>query len=167
MRTSTIIACGVLLGLVLFTPGQAPAQGRFGFGVVFGEPTGVAWKYKMANSNAIAGAIGVSPSSRFRIHADYLWHASPFSVSALEIHYGLGAAFGFGRTDFVYSYADGGYILRRSDLGFGIRTVGGLTYSIPRSPVDLYFELAPLFIFAPGTDVGIDIGLGARFYPNG
>ena len=167
MKYWSNVAYAAIVCLAFCSGIPARAQGRFGFGVVFGEPTGVAWKYKLANSNAIDGAIGVSPFDRFRIHVDYLWHAYPFSTSNLALHYGVGPAFGFGRTDVVYSYSDGGYILRRGDLGFGIRTVAGLTYSIARSPVDVFFELAPLFIFAPGTDVGIDIGLGARFYPNG
>lgn len=167
MNKSIRIRGAVLVLLLFLTCLQLQAQGRFGFGVVFGEPTGIAMKYRIGNANAVDGAIGFSPYDRFRIHGDYLWQSYPFQTPNLALHYGIGAAFGFGRAAIIYSRPDGGYFLRRVDLGFGVRTVIGLTYAVARSPVDVFLEFAPIFIFAPGPDVGFDIGLGARFYPNG
>lgn len=143
---------------------QSRAQGMFGFGLIVGEPTGLAWKYKLNHQNAIDGAIGFSPYDRFRIHVDYLWHSYPFQEQHLAVHYGLGAAFGFGRTDYVFEHGNS-YVLHEGDLGFGARAVVGLTYSIPRSPVDTFFEIAPLIVAAPGPGFGIDLGLGVRVYP--
>lgn len=142
----------------------AHAQGRFGFGFILGEPTGLSWKYRMDRANALDGAIGFSPYDRFRVHVDYLWNARPFSDPNFSLHYGLGAAFGFGRTEYVARKGKD-YFIRSQDLGFGLRAPFGIDYLIPRSPVELFFELAPIFIFAPGTGVGIDFGLGVRFYP--
>jgi hypothetical protein len=143
---------------------QAFAQGNFGFGLIIGEPTGIAWKYKINYLNAIDGAIGFSPYDRFRIHADYLWQARPFQDEHLALHYGIGAAVGFGNTTY-YDEHDHAYFLRHEELGFGARVVVGLTYAIPRSPVDLFFEMAPLIVATPEPGFGIDLGLGARVYP--
>jgi len=122
-----------------------PAQGKFGAGIVFGEPTGFAWKY--------------------RINVDYLWQSHPFQEPKLSLHYGPGAALGFGRTNYIYVDRGNGYIFRSQELGFGIRGVVGLTYLVPKTPMDLFFEVAPVMILAPGAGTGIDVGFGARFYP--
>ena len=96
---------------------------------------------------------------------DYLWKATPFTDPAFSLHYGLGGAIGFGQTWFVEHGHHDGYWATSQDLGLGLRVPFGIDYEIPRSPVDLFFELAPLFIFAPDAGVGIDIGIGVRFYP--
>ena len=73
----------VILGLLLLSagnPGFAQNRGgTFGFGFILGEPTGLAWKYKLSRANALDGVIGFSPGNRFRIHVDYLWKAYPVS----------------------------------------------------------------------------------------
>ncbi len=150
--------------LMVISGTSAYAQGNFGFGLIIGEPTGLAWKYKINHLNAVDGAIGFSPYDRFRMHVDYLWSSHPFNDEHLSIHYGLGAAVGFGGEQYFVRRGDT-YFLRDTELGFGARVVAGLTYEIPRSPVDLFFEMAPLIIAAPGPGFGIDIGLGARVYP--
>jgi len=166
MRASHITRSIVLLSvLYALSSGGIRAQGRFGFGFIFGEPTGIAWKYKINHLNAIDGAIGFSPFDRFRMHVDYLWQSYPFEEQHLAFHYGLGAAFGFGRA--TYFYADRGdrYFLRSEELAFGARTVLGLTYTIPRSPLDVFLEMAPIFVLAPDAGVGLDVGAGVRIYP--
>ena len=164
MRTARNILLGVLL---LLGCGSALAQppGRFGFGFILGEPTGLSWKYKMSRANALDGAIGFSPGNRFRIHVDYLWSAYPFRDPEFSLHYGVGAVIGFGETWFVQHGHNGGYWAGTTDLGFGVRVPFGIDYSIPRSPVEIFFELAPIVIFAPAAGVAIDVGLGVRFYP--
>jgi hypothetical protein len=158
---------GVLLAVLLCVLGlgEGRAQGQFGFGFIFGEPTGVAWKYRLSHVNAIDGAIGFSPDDRFRMHVDYLWQSYPFNDQRLALHYGVGGAVGFGRTEYI-AFRDGdAFVLRNQDFGFGARTVIGLTYMIPRSPVDLFLEAAPLFVLTPDPGMGVDVGLGVRVYP--
>ena len=164
MRFLRSVLTAGLVSLLFGGGGGLHAQDKFGFGIIIGEPTGLAWKYNINHINAIDGAIGFSPYDRFRIHADYLWHAHPFDEDHLALHYGLGAAFGFGRTDYFVAQR-GSYVLHNGDLGFGARVVVGLTYMIPRSPVDLFFEVAPVIVAAPGPGFGFDLGLGARVYP--
>lgn len=158
-----LLAALVLGGGAVTTP--ARAQGKLGVGIVVGEPTGVAFKYRMDAVNAVDGAIGFSPFDRFRVNVGYLWHAHPFDTRDLALHYGLGGAFGFGRTDYIAVRNGNAYVLRHGDLGFGVRFSGGLTYTIPRTILDAFFEIAPLLILAPDTGLGLDVGIGVRIYP--
>ena len=157
----------ILVTIILscIVPSLARAEGRLGFGFVFGDPTGIAWKYRINRENAVDGAVGFSPLDRFRMHVDYLWHSYPFSEQNLALHYGVGSAIGFGRTEY-FVVNRGSYIVTRRELGFGARGVVGLTYTIPKSPVDVFLEVAPVFVLSPDPPgMGFDMGLGARIYP--
>ncbi len=141
---------------------QAVARpgGKFGLGVVVGEPTGIAWKYWLDGTNALDGSAGVAPSDQLRFQVDYLWHSHPFNEKALALHYGPGLTFGFGQSHYSSNYfGDNG------SGGFGVRGVIGVTYLIKNTPLDAFFELAPVLILAPSTGSGIDVGLGLRAYP--
>lgn len=153
---------GISLFLTCVTFGQE--EGRFSGGFVLGEPTGLAWKYDINRTNALAGAIGFSPFDRYRMHVDYLWQTQPFDERNLGLHYGAGMAFGFGRTGYIVYSGRNAYFFRDRDIGFGVRGVVGLNYMIPRSPVNLFFELAPLIVFTPNSGSGVDAGFGVRFY---
>jgi len=157
-------AVQLLCVLLLFASAAAMGQGKFGVGFVLGEPTGVAWKYNMNSTNAFDGAIGFSPFDRYRAHVDYLWQTYPFNEQRLALHYGVGAAMGFGRTEYIAA-SNGRYFLRDDDLGFAVRGVIGLNYRVPESPVDLFFEVAPLIVLTPTGGTGADVGLGVRLYP--
>jgi len=137
-------------------------KGNLGAGFMFGEPTGIAWNYRMSQTNAIDGAIGFLPYERYRLNLDYLWEVHPFRERSLGIHYGPGLAFGFGATRYVA--VGGDYFYRESDLGFGVRGVVGLDYLIPRSPVDVFVEVAPVIEMAPASASTVDAGFGVRFY---
>ena len=87
-----------MLVVVWTLPCYSQHGGRFGIGAVFGEPTGIAWKYHLDGVNSIDGGVGLS-------------------------------------------------------------------YLVKNSPIDLFFEIAPLLVFAPGPGSGIDLGFGIRAYP--
>ena len=160
MKTTLLV-----LSLLLAGEASGQSQGKFGAGFIFGEPTGIAWKYRISQSNAVDGAIGFSPYDRYRLHMDYLWQSYPFSEPRLSVHYGVGAAVGFGRSGYVvYRGRFAYFVSDDQDIGFAARVPVGLSYQIPRSPVDLFVEVAPMVIFAPNGGIGIDGGLGARFY---
>lgn len=164
MKGTRDLVPALLMIVLLCAARDVRAQGSFGFGLVIGEPTGLAWKYKINHLNAVDGAIGFSPFDRFRLHVDYLWQSHPFQEEHLAVHYGLGPVIGFGETDIAYRHGNS-YVLGEGDIGFGVRAVAGLTYTIPRSPVDLFVEMAPVVVAAPGPGLSLDVGLGARVYP--
>lgn len=165
MKRSPVCAIILLSAVLLGLHGPAYAQGKFGAGFVFGEPTGIAWKYRINQANALDGAVGFSPFDRYRVHVDYLWQSYPFHEQRLALHYGIGAAIGFGRTQYVVVNGRYNYFLRDQEVGFAARIPVGLSYTVPRSPIDLFLEAAPLMIFSPGTGVALDAGLGVRFFP--
>ena len=132
---------------------QRYTQGKFGVGFVVGEPTGIAWKYRLDPAHAVDGAIGISPNNQFRMHVDYLWQSHPFNERNLALHYGAGVAFGSGRT-----------YLRTQEVGFGLRGVGGVDYMIRNTPLDLFFELGPMLLLTPNSGSGVDLGFGARVF---
>jgi hypothetical protein len=155
-----VLLCGVACGQQQYQP---PQYHSLGMGFVFGEPTGIAWKYRLNTVNSIDGVIGFSPYDRFRLNLDYLWQSHPFNEQRLALHYGPGVAFGFGRTNYIV-YNRNGYFLRNEDIGLGIRGVAGVNYLIKNTPLDVFFELAPVVIFTPATGSGIDVGFGGRVY---
>ncbi len=157
----------VFLSLFLYlASSRALAQERFGFGFILGDPTGISWKYRMDRLHALDGAIGFSPFDRPRIHVDYLWLSHPFRDQNFALHYGVGAAVGFGNaTEAVFTRHGDGYITHSTTLGFGLRVPFGVDYAIPRSPVELFLEIAPLVVVTPSGGFGVDFGLGVRFYP--
>jgi len=133
--------------------------GRLGMGLVVGDPTGLAWKYRMNEKNAFDGSIGFAPNDRFRFDVDYLWHSRPFNEKNLAIHYGPGVAFGVANSSSTEFGTTSG------QAGFGVRGVVGLTYAIKNSPLDIFFEVAPLIVLTPGPNSGVDLGFGLRAYP--
>ena len=161
MKRSAILICAFCAMIICH--GTVPAQGKFGAGFVFGDPTGISWKYRINRTNAVDGAIGFSPFDRFRMHADYLWHSYPFHNENLALHYGMGAAIGFGRTEYYVVRGRNALLFRDDEPGFAARGVFGLTYQIPRSPLETFVEVAPLFIFTSPAGLGLDAGLGLRF----
>ena len=156
-----VLSIGLLLSVCY---GDAQTRGNFSVGFIVGEPTGISWKYRINAVHAVDGVVGFSPFDRFRINVDYLWNAQPFEEQNLLLYYGVGGAIGFGRTEYITSNGRYAYLVRNEPLGFGARTVIGLNYSIPKSPVELMFEAAPIVILAPNAGFGIDAGFGARFF---
>ena len=164
MKTIRAITATTLCVICLFSVSLAQTQtqtqaqqqqmqppGRFGLGFVFGEPTGISWKYRMDQVNAVDGAIGFSPFDRVRFHVDYLWQAHPFNEPRLGLYYGPGITFGEG------------YYFPEDQAGFGVRGEIGMNYLVRQTPLELFFEMAPTIILTPGSTSGLDVGFGGRF----
>jgi len=165
MKKKNVMQLLVVASLVVASSGTLNAQGKFGLGFIFGDPTGFSWKYKISGTNAIDGVVGFSPFNRFRVHVDYLWNARSFSDPNFLLYYGVGGELGFGRTEYVVYRGRYAYFDRYEPMSFGARGVVGISYSIPRSPVELMLEAAPILVVAPVGGIGIDAGVGVRVYP--
>jgi hypothetical protein len=143
---STIIAI-----TVLFAVGNV-AAGDFGLGAVVGEPTGINGKVWSNSYSAVdfAMAWSLDNESDFNLHVDYLLHDyGVFNVTRgkLPLYYGIG-----------------GRLLDARDTHVGLRGVLGLNYLFARSPVDLFFEIAPVLDVVPETEMDLEGGVGMRFY---
>ena len=148
-----VIPLAICLSAEARAQGTQGTGGKLGVGMVFGEPTGFSWKYRIDQINAVDGAIGVAPDDRFRMHVDYLWQTHPFNEQRLMLHYGPGFAIGGGNDPFS-----------DEDVGFAVRGAVGLDYQIKQTPLELYFEVAPMVIMTPIVGSGLDLGFGGRFF---
>ncbi|KAF0214650.1 MAG: hypothetical protein FD178_2282, partial [Ignavibacteria bacterium] len=85
------------------------------------------------------------------IHVDYLWHSFNAISSSREfpLFYGIGGKINTGPE---YSGT------------FAVRGVIGIAW-LPRStPLDIFIEVVPTLLLVNSTGLGIDAGIGARFF---
>ena len=130
-------------------PVRAQKAGDVGVGVILGNPTGVTGKAWIDGSQAVDAGLGFS--TRLAAYGDYLWHSwtalpQP-SEGKLPLYLGLGAQ-----------------VRTFHDPEFGLRAVAGAAYWLPRDPVEIFVEIVPVFRLAPRDGVGLDAGLGLRYY---
>jgi hypothetical protein len=159
--------CGKLmavLGLILLSAQGAPGQGKFGFGLVAGDPTGLAWRVQLDHGHSMAGSVGFLPEDNVRVGADFLWQVPVRGASEFSAYYGPGVFVGSGERR-VYYFSNGRYEVVGDRSMVGVRLALGVTYTIPRSPVDLFLEFAPGIILTAPAGGMVDVGLGARVYP--
>ncbi|MFA6091465.1 MAG: hypothetical protein WCU88_00825 [Elusimicrobiota bacterium] len=143
----------VLFFICMFAAGAGPlwAQktGDYGAGVILGNPTGGTAKLWLNENQALDAGLGFSTD--FALYGDYLWHGWKVlpqpAEGRLPVYLGLGAQ-----------------IRTVSPEEFGLRTVVGIAYWLPRNPVEIFFELAPVFRLTPGKSIGLDAGIGLRYY---
>jgi len=139
--------------LIFFWTEAANAQsGKFGVGIIAGEPTGLSLKYKLSQNNAIDAAAAWSflKEAAFHVHADYLFHDySLINVTKgrLPFYYGIGARLKLSEKSRV-----------------GVRIPLGLAYEFANSPVDIFLEVVPLLDLAPSTELNLNGAVGVRFY---
>ncbi|HLF13611.1 MAG TPA: hypothetical protein VI932_01810 [Bacteroidota bacterium] len=149
-RTAALILLALTIGVGAQT--AAAQQNGFGLGVILGEPTGFAFKGWMDSKSAIDAGLAWSflNETTFHVHVDYILHTDALTKrSDMPAYYGIG-----GRIK------TGGH----GDDRIGVRIVGGIAYYLPESPIDIFFELAPIIDFAPSTGFQMNGGIGARYF---
>ena len=94
---------------------------------------------------------GLGVSTHLAVYGDYLWHGWQVlpqpTQGKLPVYIGLGAQ-----------------IRAFRDAEFGIRAVAGAAYWLPNNPVEIFLEIVPVFRLTPDAGVGLDGGLGLRYY---
>lgn len=140
---------GLLCLAALAAPAQAQKAGDVGAGVVLGAPTGLTGKLWIDGTQAID--VGLGWNSELTVYGDYLWHMWDVvpqpSKGKLPVYLGLGAQ---------------GRMYR--DAEFGIRTVAGIAYWLPKHPIEIFAEIVPVFHITRNTGVGVDGAVGVRYY---
>ena len=155
----------MVLGLIIVLAKPIAAQDHgFGMGLILGEPTGLSAKLWTSKENAFDFGLGVSIGgdrishkgnyngrSRIHFHMDYLWHSfnAINSTEKFPLYYGIGGRFNTG----------GNY-----EGSFGVRGVFGIAWFPRSTPIDVFLELVPVFQVTPLTGLGIDAGLGIRYF---
>lgn len=157
--------------LIIFTYQISSAQGpggkTFGFGIMFGDPTGGTLKFWTNRENAFVVDVGNSYFGGIRINGDYLWHFDAFNSQVVKLYAGPGLVVGIGEGH-SYWYKDDHkkfYWRESGDAGIGVRGVFGVNIIPRRAPLEIFLELGVLIGISPAFGTGVDTGLGIRFYP--
>ncbi|MBN1411218.1 MAG: hypothetical protein JW969_10275 [Spirochaetales bacterium] len=137
---------------VITIPGLQAQDRGLGVGVLLGEPTGLSVKYWLFDPLAIdlGAAWSFIDQPSFHIHADLLFHFMnliPVPAGKLSLYFGGGARIK------IQDYPN-----------VGIRIPVGLTYFIPKVPMDVFLEAAPIVELYPATRFTINAGIGVRYF---
>lgn len=151
-----VLAAAVIATVSSAAPARAEG-GPFGLGLILGKPTGVTGAYKLGDSTAIDGAVGIDliDGERFWLHADFLFLLPDLlggGSVALVPYLGPGAFISdLGRRD-------------GSRLGIGAHVPFGLNLDFRRAPLQIFGEVAVIVPLIPDPDVGLGGAIGFRYY---
>ena len=128
--------------------------GKFGAGIIIGEPTGASLKYWLNDTAAIDGGLGWSlrDTGNFYLYADYLWHnfdLIPVSNGRAPVYFGVGPSLKF---------------RNHGDDLFGARFPIGASYMFDNRPLDVFVEFAPTLDLAPFVRSDFNLGFGVRYW---
>lgn len=143
-----------LIIFILFSFSNNPVWARqeksIGLGITLGDLTGPTFKYWLNKKNAIDFGIGFHKDTV--IYGSFLWQKwdlfKKIKNGILGGYIGVGARIEN----------------KKNDDKMGLRTTAGLNYWFDKHPIELFFEIAPIFQISPETDTEFDILLGVRFY---
>jgi hypothetical protein len=129
-------------------------SGRFGAGLVFGEPTGPTVKYWLNDTMAIDSTLGWSlrDDDNVYLNADILWHNFDLihpSSGRAAVYLGVGPSIEFRDEE---------------DTRVGVRAPLGVSYMIENQPLDVFVEIAPIVDFAPELRGDFNVGIGIRYW---
>ena len=152
MRSVHIIFLAIIILLFALNNDSLNAQekGDLGAGINLGSSTGPNLKYWLNPNTAIDFGIGFDDD--LTVYSDILWHDGSLlpqpSKGRLVGYLGLGLQ----------------YEEKSDDDEFGFRTVAGAAYWIASHPIEVFFEVAPVFQVTPDTDTDFNAGIGVRYY---
>ena len=129
--------------------------GNTGIGIIFGEPTGVSFKYWTGKTVAIDAAAAWSfvNGGSFQVQSDLLFHSFDlFRVDSgrMALYYGFGGRF---KTK-----------TNTEDARLSFRVPVGISYEFERAPFEIFVELVPMLDLTPKTEGDIGGGIGFRYY---
>ncbi|MGQ9671577.1 MAG: hypothetical protein ACUVV5_00415 [Candidatus Aminicenantales bacterium] len=135
--------------------GLSPLLGKahqYGLGLIFIEPTGLTGKIWLTKTTALAAAMGWSSLSDhyLHLHVDYLFYKVTLHVDR--------------STDFSFYLGAGGKIIFQERDNAWLRFPLGIDFLSQKSPINVFFEVAPSFNFSKLDLVGA-IGLRYTFSP--
>jgi len=130
-------------------------EGKFGAGLVIGEPIGPSLKYFVSDALAIDGAVRWSTHdhSDFYKQSDVLWHKFdliPVSQGTMPVYFGAGGLLRFRNSG--------------EDDQFGIRVPVGVSYLFDKAPVEIFAEIGPALDLTPAVRGEVTGGIGFRYW---
>jgi hypothetical protein len=147
---------GAILAAIFAFPSGVQAQetpGSFGVGAFLGVPFGGSFKYMITRDHAVDLTLGAEAGD-FDVNMDVLTHLRDLlpqpSRGKLAPYLGLGIK-----------------IKDQHSTLFGFRFQGGLSYLVPKVPVEIFGEVAPVLEVTPDVDGRVEGGVGVRYYFGG
>jgi hypothetical protein len=123
------------------------AKGYFGDGSIGGFNI----KHFLTASNALEGSL-LFKKHIFAVEGVYEWHGPIAGAPGLKWYVGPGAQLGFYDRDY---YNDATYFAVKGALGLDIKFRG--------APINMAFDINPVFTLTPDTDFNFNAGLAFRF----
>lgn len=143
----------MLLLVAAMQPGAALADepGRFGIGLIVGDPSGVSGKHNLGRM-AIDWAVGwgLIEGDGIQGHVDWLWSLDlkSFDRADLGLHFGVGPKLAL--------FDDAAWV--------GARAPVGVNFAFERVPIDVFVEVAAGLWIVEETDFDLDAAAGARWW---
>jgi hypothetical protein len=121
--------------------------------IYFGDGTigGINIKHFLNSHGALEGSL-LFASHAIGIEGQYDWHDNIAGAPGLKWYVGGGGLLGFSTLKNV-----------DNDVSFSLKGAIGLDYKITGAPINLSFDLNPIFTLAPDTDFDFWAGLAFRF----
>jgi hypothetical protein len=145
-----------LICLLLFAPTFAQAKEGTGLGVLLGIPSGVSVRHWFHEDRSMDVAAGwsLANTSRFIVHADYLWSKDgliELGEEKLDLYFGagLGVRTKSGKGD---------------EVVFGPRVPVGVSYFFTDPVIEAFGQVGLNLGIIPSSDLYLDAGVGVRFY---
>ena len=144
-------------------------DGHFGLGFQIGAPFAITGKYWLSREQALQAYIGTFGRGWNAIGADWVYefaHVSPGAPVHFGFHVGVGGILAFGNDGCFDTWGRDRcrFDDNDDDLGVGVRMPIAANMYFNKVPIEVYLELAPVFIVVPGFAGDLLAGLGGRFY---
>ena len=149
MRIASLVVAAVLLSSS--SPARADS-GEFGLGLIVGQPTGITGALGLSDRTMIDAALGFGwvRDRNFYLHVEFLYFLPTLvSGSSVDLSAYLGA---------------GGFFADVGDSGFGARVPFGLSVDFTNVPLQIFGEVALLWLLVPDSDLDVRGAIGFRYY---
>ncbi|HEX5064195.1 MAG TPA: hypothetical protein VFV99_32700 [Kofleriaceae bacterium] len=148
MRAARLV---VVLAVLWSVPAHAD-HGKFGLGLIVGQPTGLTGAYDLSEKSQIDAALGLAlfDDRDFYIHVEYLYY--PFTL----VH--------GGDLDLSAYLGIGGWIVTVHDPVIGARAPFGLSLDFNTAPIQIFLEASVLVSIVPDAHGAVRGAAGFRYY---
>lgn len=155
-----LLFCSIIL---LFTYN---AKADVGFGLMFGEPSGITIKARSGGSNDWIFNLGLkSHYGGYRFDAIYTFNfPQAFNTKSVELYAGVGPVVAVGNGNSYFYDKHDKYVYGDNDINIGAKALLGLNFK-PSKQFEIFLELGPLLGLTRSFGADMEGSIGFRFYP--
>ena len=142
----------VLLFAFLLAAGLVWSEGKFGVGVIAGQPSGLSVNYLLGSRVSVDGAFAWSfiDNGSLYVHGDMQYRI--FEIVNID------------PGNLIFVSGIGARLLFLSNINLGLRIPVGLSFNFRRVPIELFLEIAPTLELIPATKFSAGAAVGVRYY---